>query len=1453
MQLLLVSVCLAFLGSASAENPEPRYVVTFPSFMTYPSTQKVCVIFLNVKGLINMKLEMSPEDSDQVDLLGEYNIENPEYPNCYSFQVPKIEKIQKECFVKVSAEGENFKISERKKVLVVKAALNTFIQTDKSLYKPGDTVNFRVVSLDSHFRYVTEKVPVVDLWNPNRERIGQWSDVSPTKGISDFTFYLSDEAPAGEYKINVGYDYKKFSVSEYELKTYEVIINLPDRVAPTDDSFTINICASYTYRKPVQGSLTIGVCEFNYPFEDDDDGATQSEDCQYIRNVQTDSKGCVTKEIDIHFFNLTINTYIKKLKVAAFIKEHSTGLVEKAKADLSVGMKLQLYFLDFQNYYHKGLPFTGRLAAMESKNQPRPNETIFLRVNNDDVQTSISLVTDEKGIAHFTLDTSKWKDFVSLTGSFHLRDMEFNGHFFNRKYPYRWLKPFYSDSNSYVQVKTIEEELKCGSQRSVKVEYTINKNELHPVSDHLSFFYLVLSRGRIYSFREHKLQINKTLSGPNVKGSFSLQYDVDLHLKTYILVFTVLRSGTMTGDRTANKILACFDKKVKLQFSKKEVQPREKVDLDIEAEAGSLCSVRSVNKGLLLLRSHGSDLDPTTDKDDQMSFFEEAHHALDMNLIDDIPSSPCSGMQQRYAWEMMVPSMHSLFMMSYMNILTNTKVHKPKPCSLPDVTLRSSGGKHHSDKQSTDMDTKTHVPKKPFTRKLFPDTWLYDLVSVGSEGHKTIQLTTPDSITDWVTDAFCLSESGYGEASAVTITTFKPYFVDVRLPRFVIQGALFPLTAVVYNYLKSCILVTVSLHESTDFKAFQTKKDHFQCLCMDESATFTWNVTATKIGNIKLKVSSGAEKLEGTCKSHDPTKKDIEDSVEKSIRVTPSGKMQEHVQAFRLCPADESLKKEISIQVPENIVKDTEHGDIVISGDILNHAAVNAEDIMDLPTACGEQTVANFATSLHLIEYLRHIKQLTPELEKKLVEHLTKFYQKILPFRNEKGSYSLFRNDVEDVWLTAFVVRSLSHARKVIYVDEKSIQHSVKWLSSHQLPSGCFEKLGYYFNNQLQDTEYQNMTVTAYITVALIEHGLGYNWRPSPDVGMEFEGREDDQLCFGKIKLQDSLVDNALRCLRNGVEKVNHTFTEALMAYAFSLSGDHELKKHMLDNLEKTAKQDDISKHWEQKYALSASIETTGYILMALLSDQPTPEDIEEASKIMNWIVNHQDPRGGFYSTQVTVTGIQALSKFAEATFVESGDVSVTVQSLSGFRKQYHVKKNSKPFKAKETLPDVPGDYVVTATGKGCVYARTFLSYYTPVVKNTTHFDVSVTTRPAVCTYQAQTSFDIVLELSYSGNRTSTNMVLIEMNILPGFTVKKSSITALMNCTHVKKTEIIDDLLVIYLDEVTHKKQSYVFTLKKHTHVDNLMPANLFAYDYYEQSDLVTVEYNSPCQKGTDP
>lgn len=84
---------------------------------------------------------------------------------------------------------------------------STLIQTDKSIYKPGDKMQFRVLILDSNTRpYRGAENIKIYISDGAQNRLKEFNDVKLTKGVYQNELQLSDSPVLGNWLINVEVD-----------------------------------------------------------------------------------------------------------------------------------------------------------------------------------------------------------------------------------------------------------------------------------------------------------------------------------------------------------------------------------------------------------------------------------------------------------------------------------------------------------------------------------------------------------------------------------------------------------------------------------------------------------------------------------------------------------------------------------------------------------------------------------------------------------------------------------------------------------------------------------------------------------------------------------------------------------------------------------------------------------------------------------------------------------------------------------------------------------------------------------------------------------------------------------------------------------------------------------------------------------------------------------------------
>ncbi|XP_027486903.1 alpha-2-macroglobulin-like protein 1 isoform X2 [Corapipo altera] len=1442
----LLLLVLTLFPVAAAASLEPHYMVVFPAVIHHSQEEKLYIHFSSLTEDVHLAITL--QATTQNHTLVELDLEKPGTFQCITFQVPEFRFIPRKrddstpqpeevAFLHVLIHSrDNVLFEGHKKVLVRPQKNVILIETDKGLYKPGETVKFRIVNFDEDLKVIKNEYPQIWLQDPEHNRIAEWLNVKSSHGIVDLSFPLASEASLGEYTISVQQDMaqKTFRVEEYVLKKFEIKIEHPPFVTTADEEFQLKICGKYTYGKPVQGKIDITLMTLSQALEDNIPDSTDMKK----QNSWTNKNGCATFVVKTEV--LEINEADQFIIAVGKMVENGTGAhsMESVLIPVATVMK-SIEFINLHPFYKRGLPYSGKMFC-SSGNSPLRNETVYLKVDVNDEKTYLSLLTDEKGEAHFSLDTTSWNStLVALTGTYILENhdkQDSSESYTGLEDSLHWLKPFYSESNSFLEIKAKNDVMPCDQEQEVQVDYILDRNKLRSEDDHIDFYYLVIAKGKILFSREKKVPITQH---ENLQGSFSLPLTIgnDFLPDIKLLVYAVFSDGEVVADVEQFELEKCFRHKVALEFSHKEEVPGSKIGLNIKAAPGSLCSVRAVDKSVLLKNNSTLTADSLYNEIFEDSFTIGGrgfpYRLEDFEGYPCLPQQPSPHKKARMGapWYQSEADVFNLFKKLRMKIVTNTRIKKPVSCVRPDFEKKTLVMKNHivgatcflADNLAAHADSEPHSDdkKKPKPRTLFPETWIWDLVSVGGSGQASLQVAVPDTITEWNANTFCVGDTGFGFSPLTTLRVFQPFFVDLSLPYSVIQGETFSLKATVFNYLKDCMQIRTTLTETPELKVDACPSCQFtSCLCANEAKTFVWNVTATRLGKVNVSVSSVAEDSQNLCGNTIVVTplQGGRDTVIKPLLVKPGGVLQEKTQNAFLCPSDNTVSEEFSLPLPAEVLEGSGRATFSVIGDIMGPALQNLDQLLSMPFGCGEQNMVLFAPNIFILQYLNKTKQLNAEIKDKALKFLTTGYQRQLLYKHDDGSYSAFGkgDDQGNTWLTAFVARSFGQASSYIYIDKDHVHSALLWLQKHQLPSGCFESVGKLFNNDLKGGVDDTISLTAYIAAALVELHLEKN---------------------------DTVLDNALHCLKNVTLDETSLYVKALMAYVFTLSKDMEMREQLLDMLETETEL--LTSHSGGEES-SSMIETVAYIVLAHVSKPDSSLNEASTSKLVRWLSRQRNGFGGFASTQDTVVSLQALAQYAALIPQEIRDVKVMVKGKEASPLEFHVHRNNKLVLHQASLLAVPGTYTVQATGSGCVYVQTTLYYNTPPPKTEEVFVLDVETVPRECD-GVRKELDIHVSVSYVGDRGTSNMALVEVEMLSGFIPVQSSVKELEKIPLVKKTEIKPDQVTIYLEELGETSLKLNISVEQDVEVQNLKAATVHVYDYYKPDERTAREYVFPC------
>ncbi|KAM4788544.1 alpha-2-macroglobulin-like protein 1 isoform 3-T3 [Cyanocitta cristata] len=1463
-RILFLWGSILLLPSTAGMPAMLNYVVAIPSQLYYPFSETVC-LQLSREQAVPIHVSVTLQSRAGNETLITQSISQFPFFHCTSFQVPPpVGNPDEVAFVVITVVEGNSEFQKKQKVLIKHADKKTFIQTDKPVYKPGQIVKLRIVTLDQNF-IASSETRLVELKDPKGNRIAQWLDVTPVGGIVDLSFALAAEAPVGEYTIKMPDLTRTFRVEEYALPKFNVSIQMPQVITILEENFRLHVCGMYTYGKAVQGSVKAVVCRKHIGYSWKSSKAKRSICKDYTG--ETNEDGCFSTEVNTKIFHQKNgDNYDFNLKAEAFLKESGTGVEFNTTKNCKVTFDVTtLQFWGTSYYYQQGAPYYGNLKLKSANGTPLKNKKVILTVSYGSRKQTKTYLTDDTGMASFVLETSAWDNSSEVILQATSQPEDSSGR--NMKVSYGSaslpLKAFYSSSRSSVRIQPVQAVPACGDVQQVTVHYHVLATELAHGAARARFYHLVMARGSLV----HHGQTTVLLDPPSgqYSGAFNITLPIDLiSSMATLFVYIAFPEGQVAADTFRLKVSSCFRNHVKLGFSDAVALPGSTVHLHLQAAPGSLCSIRAVDESVLLLRPEAE-----LSRDSVYNMFSYAQEQL--STLTDVYSDYCTihkgpgiidasqttlslgakspFMYNGYSYAVSQPDVYELLKNAGLTFLTSLKIKSPIECHTQTTSdyMLAYADLEVSEGLYPELDDAFEAAEAEYTelgsesapaRTWFPETFIWTLVPINDSGAAELAVTVPDSITDWRAMTFCTSEShGLGISEPTSLRSFKPFFVEPTLPYSVFRGESFPLKVKVFSYLKQCMALQLSLMDSRDFEFLHENVRFTLCLCPDSAKTFSWDVKATKLGKVNFTVTAEVMEQEDVCTERTAVVPESggKDTVVKHLLVKAEGQLEEKTHTSLLCSEGTSASETISFTMPENIVLGSERAHISFLGDIMGTALDNIDELLQMSSGCGEQNMVHFAPNVFITRYLEETGQLTPEIKQKAIGYLESGYQRQLLYKHMDGSYSAFGGGSEEgnTWLTALVLKTFSQAQHFIHIDKQNIKDAASALIKSQTPSGCFKSVGKLFNNGLMGAVEEGLGLSSVIVTALIHSGMPHS---------------------------DPVVEKALKCIRDLVNADTgspNLYSLALAANAFAVAGDKALRQKILKRLDKAAIISDDQIFWSQQSkqeedslswyrAPSVDVELTSSILMAHLTKSSfSSDEIKKASQIVSWLTKQQNPYGGFASTQDTVVALEALALYATTIFSkDSPDLQVSLTS-KGLSQNFRVDKSNRLLLQTVELPAIAQDYTLRVQGHGCLFLQAILRYHIPPLRSEATFAISVQTE---CTAPDATRFPVTIRARYTGNRVSTNMVLIQVELLSGYSPVADSLEELKKMPLVKKVESKADQVVLYLEELTRQPQTYTFLVEQDMQVKDHKPANIKIYDYYMPEETAVMSYTVPCE-----
>ncbi|XP_047484789.1 alpha-2-macroglobulin-like isoform X4 [Penaeus chinensis] len=1430
------------------------HVITTPRKWSVGEAAQVCAFVSDATdGENEVAIQVTAEaDSTEVLVSGHIIIPQGEKEQCNRLFVPVT--LHKKGLMKVSGTLSGKKVDYQKHILFATGIRKTFIQTDKYLYKPGQTVQFRILTVTGPFLKISkESYPLIWVETPSSSRIAQWTNVENSVGLIHHSFKLADEPEQGTYRIKVlaeeggSSTAKEFKVEEYVLPRFEVTVVPPKYILGTDTEFTFTVCAKYTFGQPVKGNVTLVV---------ENGGWGRSKRKHTVTNKIS---GC--KEIKVLSDDISDSEYYaNSLSLTATVIEDGTDEQFRGEAVAAIQRTaLEFLYIGKEEYIKPNLPFTGKVKAVFPDKSPAANELMQVCISGE----CRNMSTSAEGILDFVIP-KYLSSTVLITSINYPRVKDSSSRWLSKMYASEYhhrLKKYYSPSNSSLVILVPGNRLYCkvsGHDHDIPVLFAaVNQTRA-------TFTVQVVSRGQIqysssaeYELSSGNLPINEDHLveplPPPPKHTVTGVINIPIKLpntaspSAKVIVWYTRPDGEVVSDTQIFDIEKCLDNDVNLVWSAARVQPGEQATLDLSAAPQSICSLGVVDKSVELLSSENDQLtlenvfdivENSMVKDWELSQADDYKYCK-TKFNEDDDRIPAFYMYPMY-YSDYVDAL-KMFDKSGLQVLTDL-ITETRPCER-DISEYYDSPVYEVEDLSEAVSVSladgsrgtsvSNSEKLQDQRTYFPETWLWKINMLDSSGVLSEQYTLPDTITEWVGKAVCVnSEKGLGISPRATITTFTPFFVDLTLPPTIKRGEILPVKISVFNYLEQALPVKVVLEISPDYDIIEEPESQLPlghkiaCIPPQDKVVHIVKIRSRVLGDVNITVDAFVDELypEVCGPEYVISKRDI---LIKPIKVEAEGFPREKTWTKYICSKDIIENADFleiwKVEPPPLIVEDSARGWVTAVGDLLGPTLENLGSLVKMPYGCGEQNMLNFAPNIFILQYLDASNQTTPAIAKKAVDYMQKGYQRELRYRHDDGSFSAFGNSDASgsTWLTAFVLKSFAQARQYVQVDADDLDMSRGWLKLHQMENGCFQSVGKVFHKGMKggiDGSGSPVPLTAYVLIALLE--------------------------AGEVTSSRAVMEAAF-CLDADTSK--DPYTLALKAYSLSLS-DSPKAEQAVQNLINVAEETANSMHWElpagSGKSQAVAVETAGYAVLSMMTLDATKFELQ-ARKIVKWISSQRNGQGGFISTQDTVVALQALASFEAHQKKEAVNLVITVEG-EALEHAFFVDEANKLLQQQVNLPSLPSNVILDMEGEGCALVQTVLRYNVPDATASDAFSLSITTE-TIPDRKCITK-KIKACASYLLSDQKSNMAVMEFNLISGYIPHKADLKQVVGYGTglIKRYEVDGSKVMFYIDEFSPEDLCVEFRVIREIDVEDAKPGTIKVYDYYQPEFSISKSYVLP-------
>ncbi|CAG9766185.1 unnamed protein product [Ceutorhynchus assimilis] len=609
---VLLQICLSknIFNLKSNNNIGTRkkatgFVFSMPKTLVSGKNETVCISLHELNLPAKVLVDLKWKEKHHTTLK---NLDSDS--GCFEIKVP-LKRIVEAQFVSVRVQvqmrhQEIYSAHNYDPILIYPSLQNkVLIETDRGLYKPGDTLKFRILQLDRDFLPISTKISNICIKNPMGITVMAWENITPDRGLVSFDYQLVPESMIGKWKLQAENQTTTFEVAKYNVPRFKIDLKYPKSIYYKTKSINILVCGKYSNNKPVAG---IAFIKISHSFSN----------MKSINELKEMVNGCAEFQIDKATFGVeSLNEKMfdskKYLQITATITEHGTNKMDVASGKSKILLKGYNLKFNSNPMFIPGMPYEGQLKLTNIITSIE-DEVVEICYNLA-IKKSWNYLNKEQcrnysipktGIVAFKLWPVKTN---VLHVSLHAKSL--NNSLITDDF---LIVRLFSPSSSYIKMEKIPSEKNaCYIHYQYKVAYSTDHFNN---GDNITFYYTIKSSLEILEMGKHNQTVQKTDTNSNNEDTseylgevhkyvklganiehFTLNFQIKKKFLTgyQLLIYYVTKDGETVAATKTDEIEPC-SLQISSNWSQTQLLPGTMATLNIKSASPALCAISVTDK-----------------------------------------------------------------------------------------------------------------------------------------------------------------------------------------------------------------------------------------------------------------------------------------------------------------------------------------------------------------------------------------------------------------------------------------------------------------------------------------------------------------------------------------------------------------------------------------------------------------------------------------------------------------------------------------------------------------------------------------------------------------------------------------------------------------------------------------------------------------------------------------